>query len=169
MDDARVPAAVTLVDRRGFVTAAGATAIGALLAACSGGDPASPTTGTTPGTPGGAPGALPAGVTRDGAGLRVELAQVPALSAPNGFLLVTAAPATVIVRVAANDFRAFTAVCTHAGCLVSEFAAGRITCRCHGSQFDTQGRVVNGPAAQGLRSYPVSLDAAAGILRVTTA
>jgi Rieske Fe-S protein len=101
--------------------------------------------------------------------LRVELARVPALTAANGFLLVTSAPPAVIVRVAADDFRAFTAICTHAGCLVSEFSAGRITCRCHGSQFDTQGRVVNGPAPQGLRSFPVRLDRDAGMLEVTTA
>jgi Rieske Fe-S protein len=167
---AGLPIAEPLVDRRGFVTAAGAAAIGALLAACGGGDPASPVPlpAPTPGAPGGS-GSLPAGVTREGSVLRVALAQVPALTATNGFLLVTAAPPTVVVRVAADDYRAFTAICTHAGCLVSEFAGGRIICRCHDSRFDTQGRVVNGPAIQPLRSYPVSLDRDAGILQVTTA
>ncbi|MFM7448291.1 MAG: Rieske 2Fe-2S domain-containing protein [Leptolyngbyaceae cyanobacterium] len=42
-------------------------------------------------------------------------------------------------------------VCTHLGCTVEWKAAqNRFVCPCHGSQYDSQGRVVHGPAAKDL-------------------
>jgi Rieske Fe-S protein len=159
-----LPESEPLIDRRGFLTVAGAAAIGAVLTGCGGGGGGEP---TAPGT--GSPGGnLPNGVVRDGNALIVTLASIPALNVTNGFLVVSAAPATAIVNLGNNEFRAFTAVCTHAGCLVSSYSAGRIRCACHNSFFDTQGRVVAGPAPRPLRAYATALDAAQGVLRVTT-
>jgi Rieske Fe-S protein len=36
-------------------------------------------------------------------------------------------------------------VCTHLGCTVAVTSSG-LSCPCHGSRFDRQGRVLNGPA-----------------------
>jgi len=47
--------------------------------------------------------------------------------------------------------RAFSAVCTHLGCIVQwNEAAGEIRCPCHGARFDTEGRVTGGPARASL-------------------
>ncbi len=50
--------------------------------------------------------------------------------------------------------RTFLAVCTHEGCPLGWNPAQRlIRCPCHGSAFDTHGRVVNGPATLPLTEF----------------
>jgi len=57
----------------------------------------------------------------------------------------------VITQPQAGSFHAFTAVCTHQGCIVDSVSGGTINCPCHGSKFNiTNGSVVNGPAASPL-------------------
>jgi Rieske Fe-S protein len=41
----------------------------------------------------------------------------------------------VITQPTKGDFRAFSAACTHQGCLVAEVSDGFIICPCHGSHF----------------------------------
>lgn len=46
-----------------------------------------------------------------------------------------------------GEVRGFVAICTHEGCPLGWNANQHlIRCPCHGSAFDTSGRVVNGPA-----------------------
>jgi Rieske Fe-S protein len=62
----------------------------------------------------------------------------------------------VITQPQAGSFDAFTAVCTHQGCLVATVSGGTINCPCHGSKFSiANGSVVNGPATSPLA--PVSI------------
>ena len=62
----------------------------------------------------------------------------------------------VITQPRAGSFEAFTAVCTHQGCIVSSVSGGTINCPCHGSKFSvTNGSVVTGPAPSPLA--PVSI------------
>ena len=49
---------------------------------------------------------------------------------------------------------ALTAICTHEQCTVTGFDNQRYVCPCPGSQYDTSGRVVNGPAPTALRTFP---------------
>jgi Rieske Fe-S protein len=57
----------------------------------------------------------------------------------------------VITQPQSGTFKAFTAVCTHAGCTVGSVSGGTINCPCHGSKFNiANGAVVNGPAASPL-------------------
>ncbi len=49
-----------------------------------------------------------------------------------------------------------TAVCTHEGCAVSGFANSVYVCPCHGSEFNTSGAVVQGPATSSLRQFPTT-------------
>jgi Rieske Fe-S protein len=62
----------------------------------------------------------------------------------------------VITQPQSGEFHGFSAVCTHAGCIVGSVSGGTINCPCHGSRFNiTNGSVVNGPAASPLP--PVSI------------
>jgi len=62
----------------------------------------------------------------------------------------------VITQPRAGSFEAFTAICSHQGCTVSDVSGGTVNCPCHGSRFSiANGSVVTGPAASALA--PVSI------------
>lgn len=62
----------------------------------------------------------------------------------------------VVTQPSAGVFRAFSAICTHRGCVVSQVSGGSINCGCHGSRFSIEdGAVLAGPASQALRSVAV--------------
>jgi Rieske Fe-S protein len=64
----------------------------------------------------------------------------------------------VVTQPKAGTFAAFTAVCTHAGCLVDSVSGGTINCPCHGSKFSiTNGSVVNGPASSPLAAVGIKV------------
>jgi Rieske Fe-S protein len=57
----------------------------------------------------------------------------------------------VVTQPARGRYRAFSAVCTHVGCLLNQVADGTIDCPCHGSRFRVaNGAVVTGPAPRAL-------------------
>lgn len=62
---------------------------------------------------------------------------------------------------------AMSLICTHLGCIVGETKEGFL-CPCHGSRFDPEGNVVQGPAPRALAWLAVSR-AADGTLMVDTA
>ena len=79
------------------------------------------------------------------------------LAAVGGAATVTASTGTYLVaRTAQSAFTALTAVCTHEGCPVSGFANSLYVCPCHGSEFNTSGGVVQGPASSPLRQFPTT-------------
>jgi len=59
----------------------------------------------------------------------------------------------LVAHTAQSSFVAVTAICTHQGCEITGYSNQTYTCACHGSQFDTSGQVVRGPAQTALRSY----------------
>jgi len=65
---------------------------------------------------------------------------------PVGGGVVLEAKQVVVTQPTAGTFKAFTAVCTHEGCIVSSVADGTITCPCHMGQFSAaDGSVTGGP------------------------
>jgi Rieske Fe-S protein len=77
---------------------------------------------------------------------------------PVGGGTVVPASRVVVTQPTAGTFKAFTAVCTHRGCLVNAVANGTIDCPCHGSQFSaTDGSVVHGPAISPLAPVAISV------------
>jgi Rieske Fe-S protein len=67
----------------------------------------------------------------------------------------------VVTQPTAGVFKAFTAVCTHAGCTVSQVQNGTIICPCHGSRYHVaDGSVANGPAQQPLA--PINITVSGG-------
>ncbi len=64
-----------------------------------------------------------------------------------------------IVRAKEGYFYAVSAVCPHLGCITNwKSEEGIISCPCHGSKFDREGRVLDGPAPRPLQRLSVSLD-----------
>jgi Rieske Fe-S protein len=65
-----------------------------------------------------------------------------------------------------NGVYALTSTCTHQGCDVSVQGSGNaalLICPCHRSQFDRNGKVLQGPANAPLAHFEVDIDAAGNI------
>lgn len=71
-------------------------------------------------------------------------------------MVVLAGKPVAVIR-ADDGFRAFSAVCTHLGCIVHWDSAKRqFSCPCHAATFDEAGQVVSGPPPTALPEYRVS-------------
>jgi nitrite reductase/ring-hydroxylating ferredoxin subunit len=65
---------------------------------------------------------------------------------PVGGGVVLESKQVVVTQPTAGTFKAFSAVCTHEGCLVARVANGTISCPCHNGLFSaTDGSVQGGP------------------------
>ena len=149
----------TPASRRAVLAGAGA-ACAAMVAGCttynanSGGiNGAAPT--SAPATSGTASGSGGSGGSGSGsAPVLTTTAKVPVGSGE----IIT--PANVVVtQPTADSFKAFSAVCTHQGCIVGSISNGAIHCPCHGSAFSIKdGSVVNGPATRPLPPVAIKVD-----------
>jgi Rieske Fe-S protein len=62
----------------------------------------------------------------------------------------------LVVRSGDNEWKAFSAVCTHLNCTVQYQEPNRqIWCACHNGLYDLSGRVVSGPPPKPLEEYEV--------------
>ncbi|WP_054685064.1 ubiquinol-cytochrome c reductase iron-sulfur subunit [Rhodothermus marinus] len=105
------------------------------------------------------------GITIEGNTVTLDLtgSEARKVAEPGGFLHID--EADMLVVNVDGTIRAFSAICTHQGCEISSFQNNRFTCWCHGSQFDTSGRVVRGPATRALTEYTVERNG--NIVRIT--
>ena len=66
--------------------------------------------------------------------------------------------ATVVISYG-GGVRAFSAVCTHLGCIVSwKKDEGIFFCPCHAGKFDSNGNVISGPPPKPLLKYRVKVE-----------
>lgn len=138
---------VPATSRRALLGCAGA-ACAAALAGC-----ATYNSGNG-GIAGSSPPATPAGTA--GPGGSAVLARTADVPVGGGTIL--AGRKIVITQPKAGTFAAFTAVCTHLGCLVTSITGGTINCPCHGSKFSiTNGSVINGPATTPLARVTIKV------------
>ncbi|KDQ66551.1 Rieske (2Fe-2S) protein [Streptomyces halstedii] len=58
-----------------------------------------------------------------------------------------------------GQYKAFSAQCTHAGCVLDKVEGNEGNCPCHGSRFDmTTGEALRGPATVPLPAVPVKVE-----------
>jgi Rieske Fe-S protein len=132
--------------RRGVLRGAAVSGVALpVLAACGGGD-----TGTGASAPETSSGS-------GGGGASVAAADVPV----GGGTIVTDADENVFVvtQPAEGEFKAFSGICTHQKCPVTEVAGDEIVCNCHGSRYAVaDGSVVEGPAPAPLAEVTATVE-----------
>jgi len=85
-----------------------------------------------------------------------EAPSVDAIASDEGKVLRVEGRRLAVYRDVRGDLHAVSAICTHLGCVVHFNRAERSwDCPCHGSRFDVDGKVLDGPAAKNL--VPVAL------------
>ena len=150
--------------RRGVLLGAGLVGVGGALAGCS--TAAVPYDANDQGqAPGAQQPAAPAGSqaaggeTSAGTGggitgtLLGDASQVPV-----GGGMVFTVEKVVVTQPVKGQFKAFSAVCTHVGCLCNAVASGTINCPCHGAKFSVStGAVVAGPATSPLPARTIAV------------
>ncbi|HEX2176715.1 MAG TPA: Rieske (2Fe-2S) protein [Nocardioidaceae bacterium] len=133
------------LDRRTMLRGVAVTgALGAsasLLSAC-GGDSGGEETGSASASDSG---------SGSGSGSQAASKELASTSeVPVGGGMVFKEQKVVVTQPTKGDFQAFSATCTHQGCTVGDVTGGTINCPCHGSKFNLDGTVANGPAAKPL-------------------
>ncbi|MCX6396045.1 MAG: Rieske 2Fe-2S domain-containing protein [Propionibacteriales bacterium] len=144
-----------MTSRRNVLYGAAAAGVATPLLAACGSDSGTGTTGVV---------ADPATAPSDTAstsGSNPAASSIPTADIPVGGGKIFSDTKTVVTQPAAGDFKAFTAVCTHTGCLVSSISDGTINCPCHGSRYSiTDGSVQGGPAPAPLAEKTVTVKGA---------
>ncbi|CAM5561010.1 Rieske (2Fe-2S) protein [Streptomyces narbonensis] len=117
--------------------------------------PATPDTSAAPSAPAtsATPEASATSATATGAAPLARTSEIPL-----GGGTVFTGEKVVVTQPAAGEFKAFSAVCTHQGCLVNKVANGTIDCPCHGSKFRiADGSVAAGPAPRPLPAEQINV------------
>lgn len=77
----------------------------------------------------------------------------------DGWLITNVKSLAYVKRVKEDEVIAISATCTHLGCIVTWDEKQQIfKCPCHNSKFDSQGRVISGPAPKPLRRYKTKIE-----------
>ena len=133
---------MTAINRRRALTGSAAIAVGVPVLAACGSDSSDAEDSTGSGDAGGTPGE--------------ELAAVA--DVPVGGCFVVSGAKVVVTQPTEGDFKAFTAVCTHRGCLVESSTEGDIPCPCHSSKFSLEdGSPISGPATAALEAVEITV------------
>jgi Rieske Fe-S protein len=140
----------------------GLVGLAGAVSACGSGGSGSSSAGTTAGAPPATAGAGSAPSSASGGGASTAGAQGSALATtseiPVGSGKIFTSEKVVVTQPNSGDFKAFSAVCTHMGCIVSTISNGTIDCPCHGSQYSiSTGAVVGGPAPSPLAAQTIKV------------
>ena len=129
--------------RRAALAGAGLAGVAVTLAACGGGSS----------SPSSSPASGSGQAASSGSAALASTSEIPV-----GGGKVFSAEKVVVTQPTAGEFKAFSAVCTHLGCLVDKVASGTIDCPCHGSKYSVKnGSVVSGPAPRPLPAQKIKV------------
>ncbi len=137
------------MDRKKFLSTfgigLGALCAGGCLTSCSKGE------SDTPGTSGPPP--RPPGGVNFNVDLTSEIKNVGESVTRNNVIVVR-----LNTGATASSFTAVQVACTHQGTAINfNTTQGNFVCPNHGSQFTTEGTVINGPASSNLKKYTISI------------
>lgn len=145
---------MTTINRRRALSGTAALAVGVPVFAACGGDEtpaADPTASSSPDSE-----TSPSEDPGSGGGGE---ALASTSDVPVGGCFVVAAAKVVLTQPTEGDFKAFSAVCTHQGCVVESSSDGEIPCPCHGSRFSLEdGAPSAGPATNPLSAVEITVD-----------
>jgi thiosulfate dehydrogenase [quinone] large subunit len=139
----------------GLVSRSSTVGGGAVALPKPSGSAATPPTPGTSAAPTSGSRAIPAGARKIG-----NISQLPVNSSGMVADPQSGDPA-IVIHTAGNQFVAYDAVCTHAGCTVDYDPSSRlIVCPCHGAQYDPahDAQVVGGPAPSPLAKLKLTVD-----------
>ncbi|GGZ43534.1 (Fe-S)-binding protein [Streptomyces inusitatus] len=87
----------------------------------------------------------------------VDLGEADAV--PVGGAMLYREQRLLVSRQAEGQYKAFSAQCTHGGCVLTKIIANEGKCPCHGSRFDVNtGKVVSGLATVDLPEVPIKTE-----------
>jgi Rieske Fe-S protein len=134
-----------MINRRTIVAGAGVAAAAVALAACGGSsEDSSPSPTTTA-----------AGASPDAAGGSANvIARTTDVPVGGGAIFGD----VVVTQPTAGTYLGFSPVCTHQGCKCDSVRDGTINCPCHGSAFNLDGSVKQGPATEPLAARTVRVE-----------
>ncbi|SED24026.1 Ferredoxin subunit of nitrite reductase or a ring-hydroxylating dioxygenase [Nocardioides exalbidus] len=147
---------MTTINRRRALSGTAAVAVGVPVLAACGSDETDSATDPSTASPSDAT-SEPSASESSGSGGGDALAS--AADVPVGGCFVVSAAKVVVTQPTEGDFKAFSAVCTHQGCLVESSTDGQIPCPCHMSMFSLEdGSPTSGPATTALESVAITVD-----------
>ena len=102
--------------------------------------------------------------------VKISIEDFPALMEPGGGLVGTVEgmkDPVAITHETEGTFMAMPAMCTHMTCVLRwNRLNSTLDCPCHGSSFELDGTVLNGPATRSLTRYETRFDAVAKTLDI---
>ncbi|HTR93644.1 MAG TPA: Rieske (2Fe-2S) protein [Trebonia sp.] len=156
------PQTESLATRRGVLAGVGLVGLAGAITACGGGasssqaEGAGTTQAASSGTQAAASSASAGGSSASASGAAGALATTSQIPVGSGMIFTS--QQVVVTQPTSGEFKAFSAVCTHMGCIVNQISDGTIDCPCHGSQYSIKtGDVVGGPAPKPLPAKQIKV------------